>query len=66
VLHCSALERGADFCEQGVAIFTVDAIKSQLDQFVGCEATVDLGQNGRRQAFLADGNDWIQMVCGGP
>jgi hypothetical protein len=33
---------------------------------VGLEATVDLGQDGRCQAFLADGDDGIQMVRGGP
>jgi hypothetical protein len=32
-------------------IFPLDAVESQLDQFVGLEATVDLGQHGRRQAL---------------
>jgi hypothetical protein len=54
------------FRRTGQAIFPFDAVKSQLDQFVGLEATVDLGQHGRRQAFLADGDDGIQMVRGGP
>jgi hypothetical protein len=33
---------------------------------VGLEAAIDLGQYGRRQAFLADRDDGIQVVRGGP
>jgi hypothetical protein len=51
--------------EQRRAIFTFDAVKSQFDQFVGLEATVDLRQDGWRQSFLADGDDGIQMMRGG-
>jgi hypothetical protein len=66
VLNLGAIQCGEDFGEQGRAIFTLDAVKSDLDQFVGLEATVDLGQDGRRQALLADGDDGIQVVRGGP
>jgi hypothetical protein len=66
VLNLGTVERRAYLEEQCLAHFPLDAVESQLDQFVGLEATVDLGQHGRRQALLADGDDWFQMVRGGP
>ena len=66
MLHLGTVERSTDFTEQDLAIFPFNAVESQLDQFVGLEATVDLGQHGRRQAFLADGDDGFQMVRSGP
>ena len=65
VLNLGTIQRGAYLDEQRRAIFTFDAVKSQFDQFVGLEATVDLRQDGGRQSFLADGNDGIQMMRGG-
>ena len=61
-----AFQGSAYFAEQPLAMFTFDAVESQLDQFVGGEATVYLRQDGRRQALLADRDDGIQMVRGGP
>ena len=66
MLHLGTFERGADFKEEGLAHFPLNAVESQLDQFVGLEAAVDLGQYRRRQALLADGDDGIQVVRGGP
>jgi hypothetical protein len=66
VLNLRAIQCGANIsANRAGAIFTLDAVKSDLDQFVGLEATVDLGQDGRCQAFLADGDDGIQVVRGG-
>ena len=61
-----AFQGSAYFAEQPLAMFTFDAVESQLDQFVGRKATVDLRQHGRRQTFLADRDDRLQMVRGGP
>jgi len=66
VLNLGAIQRSEDFGEQRRTVFALDAVKSDLDQFVGFEAAVDFGQNRRRQALLADGDDGIQVVRGGP
>ena len=66
MLHLGAVERSADFYEQGLAHFPFNAVKSKLDQFVGLEAAVDLRQHGRRQPVLADRDDGLQVVRGGP
>jgi translation elongation factor EF-Tu-like GTPase len=50
---------------KGFAKFTFDAVKSHFDQFMGLQAAVDLGHNRRRQAFLADRDDRIQVMGGG-
>ncbi len=58
----SAVQISANSASRSIPL---DAVKSQLDQFVGREAAVDFRQHRRRQAFLADGDDGIQMMRGG-
>lgn len=65
MLDCGAIERRAYFSEQGIARIAFNTVQPQFDQFMSVEATVDLGQNRRCKAFLADGHDRIQMVRGG-
>jgi hypothetical protein len=57
------LQAGADIGEQGLAIVALGAIDAHLDQFVGLQAAVDLGQHGFAEAVLADAGDGI-AGCG--
>jgi hypothetical protein len=45
VLYFRASERGADLRQQGTALITLDAVQPHLDQTVGFQATIDLGQH---------------------
>ena len=65
MLDFRAVERGADFRQQGIALVALDAVQSHLDQTVSFQATVDFGQHRGREPFLTDGDDGVQMVRGG-
>lgn len=66
MLHVGAAQSRADFVKQKLTFCVFGAVKSYLDQFVGFEAAVDFRQYRGGEPFLADGDDGIQMVRGGP
>lgn len=65
MLNIDAVKRGTDFTAQGLTVLALDAVKSQLDQLVGLERTIDLGHHRDGKAFLADRDDWLEVVCSG-
>lgn len=66
MLHVGAIKGRADFVEQWFTFCTLNAVKSHFDQFVRFQATVDFRQYSGDEPFLADRDDGIQMVRGGP
>jgi hypothetical protein len=65
MLNIDAVERAADFAAKGLAVLALDAVKSQFDQLMGLERTIDLGHYRRGKPFLADRDDGLEMVGGG-
>jgi len=65
MLYWGGLQPGADFGEQGFALGALGTIDAHLDQFVGLEAAVDLGEDRRAEAVLADAGDGVKAVGSG-
>ena len=65
MLHRGGLQAGAQIGEEGLAIVAFGAIDAHLDQFVGLQAAVDLGQHGFAEAVLADAGDRIEGMGAG-
>lgn len=62
MLHCGRIGCLADRREQRFPGFALSTENSHLNQFVGVQATNDLLQYRRREAFLADDGYWVQAV----
>ncbi len=65
MLHGRRFQPGADFGEQGLALGPLGAINAHLDEFMGLEAAVDLGEDGCAETVLADAGDGMQAVGAG-
>jgi hypothetical protein len=62
MLHGLRAAARADFEEQGFALRAVHARRAQLDQLVGGERALDLGDHGVAQALAADQHDRTEAV----
>lgn len=56
----------ADFIEKRFTVRALDTVKSHLYQFVRFEAAINFRKHCGGKPFLADRDDRIQMVRGGP
>jgi hypothetical protein len=65
MLYRGGFEPRADFGEQGLALGALGAIDAHLDQFMGLEAAVDLGEDGVAEALLADADDGVKAMGAG-
>jgi 23S rRNA (uridine2552-2'-O)-methyltransferase len=64
VLHRGGFGPGADFIENGCPVVPL-GLHADLDQFVGGQGQVDLGQHCAGQALVADQHDGDQFVGAG-
>jgi len=56
------LEPRADFLHPHAASRAVVGESPHLDELVGLQGTVDLGHDLVGEAFVADDDDWIELV----
>lgn len=62
VLNCGRIERAAQLVHEGLAIIAFCALDADLDQFMGLQGALDLGEDRGREAIAGDGDDRIQVV----
>jgi len=65
VLHRGGAELGADLPQHGIALAADVAERAHLDQLVRAKIGVDLANDRRGQAVLADRDDGVQVMGAG-
>lgn len=65
MLNIDAVERSTDFAAESLAVLAIDTVEPQFDQFMGLERSVDLCHHSCGEAFLADRDDRLEVVCSG-
>jgi hypothetical protein len=65
VLYRCATELGADFRLHGFVVVALYALELDLDEFMGCQRTVDFLQHRFGKAFAGDGDDRMKRMGGG-
>ena len=65
MLHRGRVELGADLPQHGIALAADVAERAHLDQLVCAKIGVDLANDRRGQAVLADRDDGVQVMGAG-